>query len=83
MIDALPFRIRVLQRTDSQLKAIKDDPAVPKSTHENPTVGKSVHCKIPATVIDDILYVRASLRKGLARGSSHGNAEGDHDGGSQ
>jgi hypothetical protein len=37
---------------------------VPASTHENPTVGKSVHCKIPATVIDDILYVRASLRKG-------------------
>jgi hypothetical protein len=63
MIDASPFRIPVLQRTDSQLKAIKDDPAVPTSTHENPTVGKSVHCKIPATVIDDILYVRASLRK--------------------
>jgi hypothetical protein len=89
MIDASPFRIRVLQRTDSQLKAIKDDPAVPASNHENPTVGKSVHCKIPATVIDDILYVRASLRKGqvirkgLARGRSHGNAEGDHDGGSQ
>jgi hypothetical protein len=58
MINASPFRIRVLQNTDSQLKA------VPRSTHENPTVGKSVHCKIPATVIDDILYVRASLRKG-------------------
>jgi hypothetical protein len=61
MIDASPFRIRVLQNTDSQLKAIKDDPAVPRSTHENPAVGKSAHCKIPATVIDDILYVRASL----------------------
>jgi hypothetical protein len=64
MIDASPFRIQVLQNTDSQLKAIKDDPAVPKSTQENLTVGKSVHCKIPATVIDDILYVRASLQKG-------------------
>jgi hypothetical protein len=64
MIDALPFRIRVLQNTDSQLKAIKDDPAVPRSTHENPAVGKWAHCKIPATVIDDILYVRALLRKG-------------------
>jgi hypothetical protein len=64
MIDASPFRIRVLQNTGSQLKAIKDDPAVPRSTHENPTVGKSVHYKIPATVIDDILYVGASLRKG-------------------
>jgi hypothetical protein len=64
MIDASPFRIRVLQNTDSQLKAIKDDPAVPKSTHGNPTVGKSVHCKISATVIDNIIYVRASLRKG-------------------
>jgi hypothetical protein len=63
MIDALPFRIRVLQNTDSQLKAIKDDPAVPSSTHKNPMVGKSAHCKIPATVIDDILYVRASLQK--------------------
>jgi hypothetical protein len=51
MIDASPFRICVLQNTDSQLKAIKD----------NPAVGKSAHCKIPAT---DILYVRASLRKG-------------------
>jgi hypothetical protein len=29
MIDASPFRIRVLQNTDSQLKAIKDNPAVP------------------------------------------------------
>jgi hypothetical protein len=66
MIDASPFRIRVLQNTDSQLKAIKDDPVVPKLTHENPTVGKLVHCKIPATVIDDILHVRASLRKGHA-----------------
>jgi hypothetical protein len=27
-------------------------------------VGKSAHCNIPATVIDDILYVRALLRKG-------------------
>jgi hypothetical protein len=64
MIDAWQFRIQVLQRTDSQLKAIKDDPAVTSSRHENPTLGKSVHCKIPATVIDDILYVRASLWKG-------------------
>jgi hypothetical protein len=64
MIDASPFRIRVLQNTNSQLKAIKDDPAVPRSMHENPMVGKSEHCKIPATVIDDILYVRASLQKG-------------------
>jgi hypothetical protein len=30
MIDASPFRIRILQNTDSQLKAIKDDAAVPK-----------------------------------------------------
>jgi hypothetical protein len=64
MIDASPFRIRVLQNTDSQLKAIKDDPALPNSMHENPTVGKSGHCKIPGTVIDDILYVRALLPKG-------------------
>jgi hypothetical protein len=59
MIDVSPFRIRVLQNTDSQLKAIKDNPAVPRSTHETPTVGKLVHCKIPATVIDNILCVRA------------------------
>jgi hypothetical protein len=64
MVDASPFRIRVLQNTDTQLKSIKDYPAIPRSTHENPAVGKSVHCKIPATIIDDILYVRASLRKG-------------------
>jgi hypothetical protein len=53
MIAASPFRIRVMQNTDAHLKAIKDDPFVPRSTHEN-----------PATVIDNILYVRASLRKG-------------------
>jgi hypothetical protein len=40
MIDASPFRIRVLQNTDTQLKAIKDHPAVPKSTHKNPMPGK-------------------------------------------
>jgi hypothetical protein len=64
MVDASPFRLRVLQRTDPQLKAIKDDPAVPESTHENPRVGKSRHAQLQATVIDDILYVRALLRKG-------------------
>jgi hypothetical protein len=64
MIDASPYRICVLQNTDTHLKAIKDDQAIPRSTHENPAVGKLVPCKIPATVIDNILYVRASLRKG-------------------
>jgi hypothetical protein len=68
MIDASPFRIRVLQNTDSHLKAIKDDPAVPRSTHKNLEVGKSAHCKIPATVIDNILYVRASLLVKLHQG---------------
>jgi hypothetical protein len=43
MINASPFRIRGLQNTDSQLKTIKDEPAVPRSTHKNPTVGKLVH----------------------------------------
>jgi hypothetical protein len=64
MVYPSPFWIRMLQNTDTQLKSIKDDPVIPRSTHENPAVGKSVHCKIPATVIDDILYVRASLGKG-------------------
>jgi hypothetical protein len=64
MVDASPFRVSVLQNTDTELKPIKDDPAIPRSTHKNPAVGKSVNCWIPATVIDDILYVRASLRKG-------------------
>ncbi len=64
MVDASPFRLRVLQRTDPQLKVIKDDPAVPVSTHENPKVGKSRHAKLEATVIDDIQYVRTGLRKG-------------------
>jgi hypothetical protein len=64
MVDVSPFRVRMLQNTDTQLKAIKEDPAILRSTHENPTVGKSVHCKIPATIIDNILYVRAWLRKG-------------------
>jgi hypothetical protein len=54
----------LLQNTETQLKAIKDDPAIPRSTHKNLAVGKSVHCKIPATIMDDILNVRASLRKG-------------------
>jgi hypothetical protein len=64
MVDASPFRVRVLQNTDTELKPIKDDPAIPKSTFADPAVGNSVHCRLPATVIDDILYVRASLRKG-------------------
>jgi hypothetical protein len=64
MVDASPFRIRVLLNTDTQLKSIKDNPAIPRSTHENPAVWKSVHCKIPAAVIENILYVRTSLRKG-------------------
>jgi hypothetical protein len=63
MVDAAPFRVRVLQNTDTDLKPIKDDPAIPKSTFEDPAVGTSVHCRLPATIIDDILYVRASLRK--------------------
>jgi hypothetical protein len=64
MVDASPFRVRVLQNTDSDLKPIKDDPEIPRSTFEGPAVGKSVHCWLPATIIDDILYVRASLQKG-------------------
>jgi hypothetical protein len=61
MADASPFRVRVLQNTDTDLK---DDPAIPKSTFEDPAVGKSVHCRLPATIINNILYVRASFRKG-------------------
>jgi hypothetical protein len=64
MVDASPFRVHVLQNTDTDLKPIKDNPAIPKSTFEDPAVGKSVHCRLPATIIDNILYVRASLRKG-------------------
>jgi hypothetical protein len=64
MVNASPFRVRVLQNTDTDLKPIKDDPAIPKSTFEDPAVGKSVHCRLPATIIDNILYVSASLRKG-------------------
>jgi hypothetical protein len=64
MVDASPFRVRLLQNTDTDLKPIKDDPAIPKSTFADPAVGKSVHCRLPATIIDNILYVRASLRKG-------------------
>jgi hypothetical protein len=63
MVDASPFRVGVLQNTDTELKPIKDNPAILRSTFEDPAVGKSVHCRIPATVIDNILYVRALLRK--------------------
>jgi hypothetical protein len=42
MVDASPFRVRVLQNTDTDLKPIKDDPVIPRSTLKNPTVGKSV-----------------------------------------
>jgi hypothetical protein len=64
MVNASPLRVRVLQNMDTDLKPIKDDPAAPKSTFEDPAVGKSLHCRLPATVIDNILYVRALLRKG-------------------
>jgi hypothetical protein len=64
MVDASPFRVSVLQNTDTDLMPIKDDLAIRRSTFENPAVGKSVHCRLPATIIDNILYVRALLRKG-------------------
>jgi hypothetical protein len=54
MVDASPFRVRVLQNTDTDLKPI------PKSTFKDPAVGKSVRCRLPATIIDNILYGRAS-----------------------
>jgi hypothetical protein len=57
--------VKTLNRLQLKMTELHpDNPAVPRSTHKTPTVGKWVHCKIPATVIDDILYVRASLRKG-------------------
>jgi hypothetical protein len=64
MVDASPFRVLVLQNTNTDLKPIKDNPAIPKSTFADPSVGKSMHCPLPATVINDILYVRALLRNG-------------------
>jgi hypothetical protein len=64
MVDASPFRVRVLQNTDSDLKPNKDDPVIPRSTFLDPAVGKSVHCRLPTTIINNILYVQASLRKG-------------------
>jgi hypothetical protein len=64
MVDASPFRMRVLQNTDMDLKPIKDDPEILKSTFKDPAVGKSVHCQLPDTIINNILYIRALLRKG-------------------
>jgi hypothetical protein len=64
MVDASPFRVHMLQNRDTDLKPIKDDPVIPRSTFKNPAVGNSMHCRLLATIIDDILYVRAWLRKG-------------------
>jgi hypothetical protein len=43
MVDASPFRIRVLQNTDTQLKSIKDDPAILRSKQQKAdTVAKEI-----------------------------------------
>jgi hypothetical protein len=51
MVEASPFRVRVLQNTDTDLKPIKDDPAIPKSTFKDPAVGKSAVSQPPSLTI--------------------------------
>jgi hypothetical protein len=36
IVDASPFIVRILQNTDSNLKPIRDDPAIPKTMFEDP-----------------------------------------------
>jgi hypothetical protein len=50
MVDASPFRVRVLQYTDKDLKPIKDDPVIPRSTLKNPAVGKFVRQSVRVLV---------------------------------
>jgi hypothetical protein len=68
-VDASPFRASMLQRDDPILSLIIADPNIPKSTFLQTTFGKSEHSRLPATIINNVLYVKQLPRKGFLQTS--------------
>ena len=64
-IDATPFRLKTLQRLDPALKKIIDSIPDSDSTFDNPVMHSSPHCRLPATIIQDVLFVQPAKRKGV------------------
>jgi hypothetical protein len=68
-VDASPFRASMLQRDDPILSLIIAFPNIPKSTFLQTTFGKSEHSRLPATIINNVLYVKQLPRKGFLQTS--------------
>jgi hypothetical protein len=64
-VDASPFCVSMLQRDDPILSLIISDKNIPRSTFLLPTFGKLEHSRLPATVIDNVLYVKQLPRRGF------------------
>jgi hypothetical protein len=71
IVDASPFRVCMLQRDDPILSLIIADKNIPRSTILPATFGKSEHFCLPATIINNVLYVKQLPRKGLLPLRSH------------
>ena len=67
VVDASPFRIRQLQREDPALRELIDraSPACRGSTFATPLMTTLAGVRSPMTIIEGILYVQPSPRKGF------------------
>jgi hypothetical protein len=68
-VAASPFRVSMLQRDDPILSLIIANKNIPRSTFLLPTFGRSEHSRFPATIIDNVLYVKQLPRKGFLQTS--------------
>jgi hypothetical protein len=68
-LDASPFRLSMLQQDDPILSLIIADKNIPRSTFHLPTFGKSEHSRLPATIINNVLYVKQLPQKGFLQTS--------------
>jgi hypothetical protein len=64
-VDTSPFRVSMLQHDDPILSLIIANQNIPKSKFLLPNSGKSEHSRLPATIIDNVLYVKQLPRKGF------------------
>ena len=64
-IDASPFRLMTLQRLDPALKLIIDSAPDVASSFSDPKLFDSPHCRLPVTIIQDVLFVQPGRRKGV------------------
>ena len=68
-IDATPFRLKTLQRLDPALRKIIDSIPDSNSTFDNPVMHTSPHCRVPVTIIQEVLFVQPAKRKGILSAS--------------